>query len=117
LLLPPSETGIASITHARSLTANLGRVTQRDDRVYVTADRELAKACAGIWSPDGQTIGGGVLYRVVPIGEVEPDDDLPGLGISFQVARAKVAAIHDPYVARNDPKYARKLQAVLGRLA
>jgi hypothetical protein len=115
-LLPPSVTGLTVTTRSRSLAAGLGTVRQRDDRVYITTDRDLARACAGVWSLDGETIGGGVLYRVEPMGDPDPDDDLPGLAISFQVPSARVLAVVDAYVARNDSKYAKKLTSVLQRL-
>ena len=63
LLLPPSKTGIASAVLQMSLEAGMPDISQRPDRVYVTTDRQLAEAWAGVWTPDGAKHGGGALYR------------------------------------------------------
>ena len=116
LLLPPSVTGLNTTTRTRSVAAGMGNITGRHDRVYVTSDRELARACAGALEHDDGIIGGGVLYQVEPVGELEPDPDLPGLGISFAVPEALVVAVLDAYVRRDDNRYAAKFQAVLNQM-
>jgi hypothetical protein len=116
LLLPPSVTGLTTTTRTRSAAAGLGNSTQRHDRVYVTSDRELARACAGAFEHDDGTIGGGVLYQVEPVGNLEPDEDLPGFDISFQVPKARVVVVIDAYVRRDDNRHAAKLQSVLRQL-
>jgi hypothetical protein len=99
-----------------SLEAGLGEIGQRDDRVYVTTDRELARAWAGVWTPDGVHHGGGSLYRVEAT-DLEPDDDLLSLpGLSYQTPRAQVLAVYDAHVAYK-PKFASTLQRVLDDLA
>ncbi|WP_460965017.1 hypothetical protein [Pedococcus soli] len=95
----------------------MANITGRHDRVYVTTDRELARACAGASEHDDGTVGGGVLYQVEPVGDLEPDPDLPGLHISFAVPQAVVVAVLDAYVRRDDTRYAAKFQAVLNHLA
>ncbi|MBT1669175.1 hypothetical protein KK092_07260 [Curtobacterium flaccumfaciens pv. flaccumfaciens] len=53
---------------------------QRQDRVYVTSDRELAQVFSAEWSIDGKVHGSGWLYLVeVEDGDLEPDDDLVSL--------------------------------------
>lgn len=116
LLLPPSVTGIPSRLHRESVEKQLGPVRQREDLVYVTSDRELARACAGVWSPDGVSIGGGSLYQVRSDEPLVEDEDLPGLGLSFQVPSAVVVAVVDAYVARDDRRHGRTLREVLSRL-
>jgi len=95
-----------------SIEAGMTEIGQRDDRVYVTSDRDLARAWAGIWTPDGVRHGGGSLYRVEPEG-LEPDDDLLSLpGLSFQAPRAQVVVVYDAHVAYH-PRFVRVLQKVL----
>jgi hypothetical protein len=104
--------------HRRRLSEieGMSNITQRLDRVYLTSDRELARACASVWSPDEdkESAGGGVLYVVQAVDPLEPDDDLPvPAGLSYQTASARVLKIYDPHVARNDAKTGRKLRSVL----
>ena len=111
-LLPPSETGIASTVRGMSIEAGMTEIGQRDDRVYVTCDRDLARAWAGIWTPDGVRHGGGSLYRV-EAETLEPDDDLLSLpGLSFQASRARVLVVYDAHVAYH-PRFGRVLEKVL----
>lgn len=111
-LLPPSETGIASTVRAMSIEAGMTEIGQRDDRVYLTSDRDLARAWAGIWTPDGVRHGGGSLYRV-EAETLEPDDDLLSLpDLSFQAPRARVLVVYDAHVAYQ-PRFARVLEKVL----
>ena len=109
-------TGLSTTTRSRSAEAGFGNITQRLDRVYVTSDRELARAFAGAFEQADGAIGGGVLYQVEALGDLEPDEDLPGLDISFQVPQARVVAIIDAYVRRDDDRYAAKLRSVLTQL-
>lgn len=91
-------------------------IAQREDRVYVTSDRNLARAWAGIWTPDGVHHGGGALYQV-EAEDLEPDEDLLSLGgLSFQVARARVLTVYDPHVAYQ-AKFGRVLERVLSQHA
>lgn len=85
LLLPPSVTGLRTTTRTRSAVAGLGNITQRHDRVYVTGNWP---GPAPEWSDDDGSIGGGVLCQVEAVGDLEPEEVLPGLDISFQVSQA-----------------------------
>jgi hypothetical protein len=117
-LLPPSETGIASQVRAASVAQGRIEIGQRDDRVYVTTDRRLARAWAGIWMIDGENPGSGTLYQVqVDPSHLEPDDDFLSLsGRFFQIPRAQVSLVYDPYVRFQD-KFHRELERVLTELA
>jgi hypothetical protein len=116
LLLPPFVTGAVS-WRDRGEGRDLGPVVQRHDRVYVTSERSLARACAGVWnSPTGE-VGGGVLYQVEVDDELEPDPDLPlDPPVSFQISQARVVRIIDAYVARNDRRHSATLNRYLSRL-
>jgi hypothetical protein len=59
--------------------------------VYLTTDRQVAKAYAAFY-PDG------ALYSVVPESPVDPDPDCREPGLSWQCPRAVVAAVVDPVV-------------------
>jgi hypothetical protein len=97
-LLPPSETGIESEVLKMSVEAGMTEIAQRADRVYITTDRNLARAWAGIWTSDGKQHGGGTLYQV-EADDLEPDEDLLSLpGRFFQAPRARVKCVYDAYV-------------------
>jgi hypothetical protein len=112
LLLPPSQTGVISAVLQMSLEAGMADISQRPDRVYVTTDRHLAEAWAGVWTPDGAKHGGGALYRV-EAEDLEPDEDLLSLtGVSFQTAQARVSAVYNAHVPFHS-KYAKVLQRMV----
>jgi hypothetical protein len=81
-LLPPSVTAIAVTRLNESLQQGMANIGQRNDRVYLASDRELARACAGVWTPDGTSVGGGTLYEVTTEHGLEPDDDFLCLPVS-----------------------------------
>ena len=111
-LLSPSETGVPSVTKQMTLEELGGtNMSQRDDMVYVTTDRELARAWAGIWSPDGVTFGGGSLYQV-EADELAPDGDFLSLDGFFQTPRARVKFVYDAHVPHH-PKQLKQLDRVL----
>ena len=111
-LFPPDETGIPVTSRDLSVDAGLDQIAHRRDRVYLTTDRGLAKAWAGIWTPDGERHGGGTLYRV-EADLLEPDEDLLSLpGVSFQAPRARVVRVYDPYVAY-PPRHLNVLKRIL----
>lgn len=91
-VLPVTQTG-----NGNNLTANLAAAGitglaagyVRSDRVHLTTDRDAAKVYAACY-PDG------ALYRVEPVGEVEPDPDAPD--VSVRCERAVVLAVYDPCV-------------------
>ncbi len=113
-LTPPSERGVASTVLAMSLEEGIGNISQRGDRVYVTSDRELALAWAGLWTPDGRKHGNGSLYQVeVEPGLLELDEDLLSLpDLSFQAPRAQVKTVYRALV-RFSPKHGKVLQGAL----
>lgn len=90
------------------------KIAQRSDRVYVTTDRNLARAWAGIWTIDGKQHGGGTLYQVeVDVDELEPDDDLLSLpGRFFQAPQARVTCVYDAYVGFHD-RFGRVIQQLV----
>lgn len=114
LLLPPSETGLAYTRATMSAEKGFqGQIAQSSALVYVTTDRELARAYASGWSLDGLTLGGGSLYRV-DADELEPDQDLLSLpGVSFQTAQARVLTVYDAYVPLDRVRSSRTFERVL----
>lgn len=79
------------------MTAGLGDIAYRPDRVYLSADRELARIWgAGYWTNADGRVGYGWLYRVeVDVGSLEPDEDLLSLpGLSFQAPSATVSSVY-----------------------
>jgi len=116
LLLPPAETGVRS-RREDSERAGFGNITQRIDLVYFTVDRNLARACAGLWNDPTGRVGGGAHYHVEPVGDVLDDPDLPlATPISFGAPRARVTAVIDAYVARDDQRFGNYLERILSRL-
>ncbi|NJP27068.1 hypothetical protein FLW53_23290 [Microbispora sp. SCL1-1] len=122
LLLPPAQTGIA--TSSDILIALTGfdphdngveTDRMRTDRVYLTRDRELARAYAACWTAKaehGLQVGRGALYVARPIGEVWPDPDLPD--VSVECERAEVIAVYDAAVTLPWQKAERRLLAHVG---
>lgn len=112
-LLPPAKTGIGGTLkyleragidpheHGMEIDRN------RDDRVYLTTDRELAKAYANSWTlmPFKGNGSHGALYVARPVGLLENDPDLPG--ISFQCAAAEIISVYDPAVSMPYGKWQR----------
>ncbi|MEV7805077.1 hypothetical protein AB0O28_19210 [Microbispora sp. NPDC088329] len=120
LLLPPGQTGI---TTSSQILAALGfdphengvePDRMRTDRVYLTRDREFARAYAATWTAKarhGFRIGCGALYVARPIGESWPDPDLPGC---VECERAEVVAVYDAAVTMPWPKAERRLLSYVG---
>ena len=111
LILPPSSTGAESMRQ-ESIDAGFRRVVTAPDLVYVTTERELARAIAAHWAKKRNSQGRGWLYRVsLDDVDLEPDDDLPGGPfISFQAARVRVAAVFDRGVDPDKPRHVRELE-------
>jgi hypothetical protein len=78
----------------------------------VTTERSFAAAVAAYWSKREPGRGRGWVYRIeLGDNDLAPDDDLPqGPFISFQLPRARIAAILDRGVNPADPRHARELQ-------
>ncbi|MEP6893393.1 MAG: hypothetical protein ABI927_06390 [Gaiellaceae bacterium] len=86
LLLPPVVTGAPSM--ADYLPAGPDASLIRRDRVYIARRVEDALVYAGL------QLGGGDLYEVEPVGELEPDGDYKGNdGYSVQTVAARVVRV------------------------
>ncbi|WP_291049821.1 hypothetical protein [Herbiconiux sp.] len=111
MLLPPAESGATSM-RGESERAGFRRITTSVGLVYVTTERSLAVAVAAYWSRREPGRGRGWVYRIeLDDNDLVPDDDLPrGPFISFQLPRARIAAILDRGVSPDDPRHARELQ-------
>jgi hypothetical protein len=82
-----------------TLEEGLTDIAQRHDLVYLTTDRDLARAYASTWTLDGGRYGGGSLYRVDPDEPPQPDEDmLSSPGLSWQVPSATILHVYDAYV-------------------
>jgi hypothetical protein len=100
-----------------SLGYGLTQIGQRDDRVYLTSDKELARAYAGMWTRQGGGMGGGSLYKVATDDPLDPDADLLSLpDISFQVASARVVEVYNAYVPCDRRKFERLFRRLLAEL-
>ena len=96
LILPPTVTGAGSTADyldAGTEVAEAARRVYRPDRVYLTTDVEVARMWAGL-HPSGTDRRGGDVYRVEPVGKVEPDPDYRGGdGASVCCPSARVSGI------------------------
>lgn len=101
---PGYATGQQIVSPARmgGLVANIPKVPGygehpgREDRVYITTDRELARAYA--WRAALRPEGTGSLYRVTPVGvpDVDPDyEHYAEAHLSFQCAVVTVVAVEE----------------------
>lgn len=90
LVLPRRETGAAGLAQYAD-TVGAPEYFRRDDVVYVATVRDIARAYAAMY-PDG------ALYEVGPVGEVLPDPDHTGVGVSFMAPSAVVLSVVDPVV-------------------
>lgn len=83
-ILPPWITGTSALLQiARELDPN---GPQRDDKVYVTTDKEAAKLYASAY-PNGD------VYQVIPSDDIEHDPDCLVPGLSYQCSWAKVKMV------------------------
>lgn len=89
LLLPPTETGATHTLTGYGVLPGYRPDHVRADRVHVTTRRDSARVFAAAY-PDG------ALYRVEPLGDMEPDPDAPDEAIRCE--RARVLAVYDPCV-------------------
>lgn len=94
---------------AQSILSGASEIGQRVDRVYVTAQRDLAWVFASMWESETGRRGGGTLYRV-DADDLVPDTDLLSLpDLSFECEQATVTAVYDGYVAFDDARCRRIL--------
>lgn len=103
LILPAGETGAVSIADVGApddeIALKVARV-HRKDRVYLTTEPVIARVFASLAVNSRRRYGGDV-YRVEPIGDVEPDPDyLSGDGGSVQAPRARVVEVVERRVPR-----------------
>ena len=79
---------------------NYGEHPGRPDRVYLTADRELARAFA--YRAVNRQAGTGWVYNVVPIGPVEVDPDYAAYAanhVGVTCSQARIVGIEDSPVS------------------
>jgi hypothetical protein len=97
LILPPDTTGTSHRLSAIAAEMDAPAHATRTDVVYVTTDRDVARAYAALY-PDG------ALYLVEPEGGPEPDPDCTTPGLSWQCPAARITTVVDPAVlARTRP--------------
>lgn len=112
LVLPPSESASAwclADVDDEDLRRRMAEVHSRD-RVYMSTNLNDAVLWAGCY-PQGTRRRGGDVYRVEPVGEVEPDPDYQGDdGASVCAPRARVVGIVKTGVRRPT---GRRLQELL----
>lgn len=87
LLLPPDQTGVTPLA-TWGEDAGLDVTHVRTDRVFLTVSSDTAIMYAAMHP------GPAVVYRVQPLGEIEPDPDCHIPGLSWQAERARVVSIH-----------------------
>lgn len=106
-ILPPDKSGT---DHRLSrYAAELGGAAHatRTDVVYLTTDRQVARAYAAFY-PDG------ALYQVLPVSPVDPDPDCTVDGLSWQCPWALVIAVLDPVVLFRTKRPERWLRMAAG---
>lgn len=86
--------------------------------MYITPDRNLARAYAGGWCGDGSHFGYGWLYEVHVDDELlEPDPDLLSLpGVSFQASVATIARVAERSVRPDQRRFAETFAEILDQL-
>jgi hypothetical protein len=96
LILPPSVTGERSVQDSTNTPADEQAAIEavhRRDRVYLATDVRDARMYAA-FNVHGTRDRAGDVYRVVPVGEVEPDPDWLGEpGGSVHALRARIVGI------------------------
>jgi hypothetical protein len=97
-ILPPSATNTEHTLY--DYTAAQYKKSKHVDntKVYVTTSRITAEAFAALYP------GGGALYRVEPVGEMEQDPDVSEPGLSFRCSEARVARVYNPLVRMSAKK-------------
>lgn len=91
LIQPPDITGTEHRLSAIAAEHGGPAYSTRTDVVYVATARDVARAFAALY-PDG------ALYRVEPVGKLEPDPDSGIPGLSWQCPAAEVVAVVDAAV-------------------
>lgn len=91
LILPPDKTGTSRTLSQYVAEMNGPEHARRTDLVYLTTDRQIARAYAAFY-PDG------ALYAAIAASPVDPDPDCTAPGVSWQCPYAVVAQVVDPVV-------------------
>jgi hypothetical protein len=85
-LLPPCTTGKSTLLeYSKEIDPN---GDQRDDRVYLTTYKKMAKLYAAMF-PRGD------VYEVIPDGQLEDDPDCLKPGLSYQCTSGTIKRVHD----------------------
>lgn len=111
LLLPPNR------TRAPSIAAVTSDGVCRTDRVYLTADLAVARLFAHLYPPRG----GGWVYEVEPLGDLEPDPTLRTMLVdadpaqSFAVPEARVVRVAERNVREFNGRSFRQTLAEVDR--
>ncbi len=66
--------------------------------IYVTPDKEFARAHAATWAERHGTAGDGSLYRVRPQGQLFDDPDYAGFDVSYVTSAAEIIAVDEERV-------------------
>ena len=82
-VLPPNQTNAASCSEFG------GESVHRKNKVYVTTSMNAALLFAAFYPRSPR----GMVYEVVPLGDVEPDPDCSHDGLSFQCDSAQVVRV------------------------
>lgn len=125
LLLPPAVTAVTTTGQWMSGMGfdphenGVERDRMRRDRVYLTHDREMARAYAASWTinvqsglTDGQGTRYGALYVARPAGEWWTDPDLPD--DSIECERAEVVEVYNAAVVLPWSAVERRMLAKVG---
>lgn len=91
----------AADTSFYSGTDTLGEPVPDPDRVYLSSDREFARAFAALMQLRDTTTGvaqHGTVYAVEPIGDVQVDPDFASSGVSWSAPKARVTAVVEEQV-------------------
>ncbi|MEU5498465.1 hypothetical protein [Streptomyces griseofuscus] len=98
LVLPPIVTGVEHTLTGTAQALGASHEHARDDRVYVTTGRDVARVYAA-FKPDGS------LYEVRAEGVLEADPDCTVPGVSFACTAAVVVRVVDPVVLFRDRSF------------
>jgi len=90
-ILPPNISGTTRTLSEHAAQLGADSYATRRDLVYVTTERQIARAYAAFY-PDG------ALYRVIAVSPVDPDPDHSIPGISWQCPEAIITQVIDPVV-------------------
>lgn len=90
-ILPPDKTGTERTLSQYATQLGAPAHARRTDLVYLTTERQIAKAYAAFY-PDG------ALYQVLPVSPVDRDPDCLTPDLSWHCPEAIVMVVVDPVV-------------------